>query len=124
MMRRPPSATRTDTLFPYTTLFRSHHSERLAAWGSRGAATRRSWSVPCVDPRSAGPARAEPLVWRRCKIGLWRFGLVVSWLIRTSFRRLIGRPKAKRAHGRCPLGTGERSEERRGGKEGVRKCRY
>src|SRR3546814_1472112 len=62
MMRRPPSATRTDTLFPYTTLFRSHHSERLAAWGSRGAATRRSWSVPCVDPRSAGPARAEPLV--------------------------------------------------------------
>src|SRR3546814_18399663 len=25
MIRRPPSATRTDTLFPYTTLFRSHH---------------------------------------------------------------------------------------------------
>src|SRR3546814_11772258 len=26
MMRRPPSSTRTDTLFPYTTLFRSQHS--------------------------------------------------------------------------------------------------
>src|SRR3546814_2124279 len=25
MMRRPPRATRTDTLFPYTTLFRSPH---------------------------------------------------------------------------------------------------
>src|SRR3546814_15493866 len=25
MMRRPPRSTRTDTLFPYTTLFRSHH---------------------------------------------------------------------------------------------------
>src|SRR3546814_16901135 len=25
MRRRPPRSTRTDTLFPYTTLFRSHH---------------------------------------------------------------------------------------------------
>src|SRR3546814_5760866 len=25
MLRRPPRSTRTDTLFPYTTLFRSHH---------------------------------------------------------------------------------------------------
>src|SRR3546814_4740446 len=25
MVRRPPRSTRTDTLFPYTTLFRSHH---------------------------------------------------------------------------------------------------
>src|SRR3546814_9144999 len=29
MIRRPPRSTRTDTLFPYTTLFRSH-----AAYGS------------------------------------------------------------------------------------------
>src|SRR3546814_5629258 len=28
MIRRPPRSTRTDTLFPYTTLFRSHVSER------------------------------------------------------------------------------------------------
>src|SRR3546814_15434465 len=27
MRRRPPRPTRTDTLFPYTTLFRSHHHE-------------------------------------------------------------------------------------------------
>src|SRR3546814_1643033 len=26
MIRRPPRSTRTDTLFPYTTLFRSQHS--------------------------------------------------------------------------------------------------
>src|SRR3546814_9960714 len=25
MIRRPPRSTRTDTIFPYTTLFRSHH---------------------------------------------------------------------------------------------------
>src|SRR3546814_9447088 len=29
MIRRPPSSTRTDTLFPYTTLFRSHDRHRL-----------------------------------------------------------------------------------------------
>src|SRR3546814_19507598 len=28
MIRRPPRSTRTDTLFPYTTLFRSHLAER------------------------------------------------------------------------------------------------
>src|SRR3546814_16361023 len=27
MIRRPPRSTRTDTLVPYTTLFRSHHGE-------------------------------------------------------------------------------------------------
>src|SRR3546814_5705325 len=29
MMRRPPGSTRTDTLFPYTTLFRSFFGRRL-----------------------------------------------------------------------------------------------
>src|SRR3546814_12960818 len=29
MIRRPPRSTRTDTLFPYTTLFRSHAAELL-----------------------------------------------------------------------------------------------
>src|SRR3546814_1938576 len=28
MIRRPPRSTRTDTLFPYTTLFRSRHARR------------------------------------------------------------------------------------------------
>src|SRR3546814_2720856 len=31
MIRRPPRSTRTDTLFPYTTLFRSYTLRRLAA---------------------------------------------------------------------------------------------
>src|SRR3546814_12468555 len=30
MIRRPPRSTRTDTLFPYTTLFRSHANVRAA----------------------------------------------------------------------------------------------
>src|SRR3546814_7077311 len=32
MLRRPPRSTRTDTLFPYTTLFRSLGSCALAFW--------------------------------------------------------------------------------------------
>src|SRR3546814_8154578 len=35
MIRRPPRATRTDTLFPYTTLFRSPRSDRRPAYGLR-----------------------------------------------------------------------------------------
>src|SRR3546814_20766232 len=33
MIRRPPRSTRTDTLFPYTTLFRSHHLSGIGAIG-------------------------------------------------------------------------------------------
>src|SRR3546814_18782707 len=39
MIRRPPGSTRTDTLFPYTTLFRSH--------GSSGPSGRARRSCPC-----------------------------------------------------------------------------
>src|SRR3546814_4904563 len=31
MIRRPPRSTRTDTLFPYTTLFRSRNEAKLSA---------------------------------------------------------------------------------------------
>src|SRR3546814_2458808 len=33
MIRRPPRSTRTDTLFPYTTLFRSRHQLRIVQGG-------------------------------------------------------------------------------------------
>src|SRR3546814_13164644 len=33
MIRRPPRSTRTDTLFPYTTLFRSDHDDEQRALG-------------------------------------------------------------------------------------------
>src|SRR3546814_2722939 len=37
MIRRPPRSTRTDTLFPYTTLFRSRgNPSSPAIWGSAG----------------------------------------------------------------------------------------
>src|SRR3546814_14116848 len=36
MIRRPPRSTRTDTLFPYTTLFRSQQGGRAAGGGRQG----------------------------------------------------------------------------------------
>src|SRR3546814_12193753 len=36
MIRRPPRSTRTDTLFPYTTLFRSQYQEHHALLGLHG----------------------------------------------------------------------------------------
>src|SRR3546814_5949429 len=41
MIRRPPRSTRTDTLFPYTTLFRSAHLRRVGAEGGEGVVEQR-----------------------------------------------------------------------------------
>src|SRR3546814_2148126 len=49
MIRRPPRSTRTDTLFPYTTLFRSDCKWR-PAWNRGGA--------PPPPGRKAAPRRA------------------------------------------------------------------
>src|SRR3546814_1522150 len=38
MLRRPPRSTRTDTLFPYTTLFRSRADERFHQAGEKSEA--------------------------------------------------------------------------------------
>src|SRR3546814_1085263 len=67
MIRRPPRSTRTDTLFPYTTLFRS----RFALAG-------------CLDQRSAGRGATADLAAgicqrparRACDIALDRPGIV------------------------------------------------
>src|SRR3546814_20191658 len=50
MIRRPPRSTRTDTLFPYTTLFRS---SRCAAWSCPRS------SAQCPQQKGAQPPRAH-----------------------------------------------------------------
>src|SRR3546814_2602220 len=59
MIRRPPRSTRTDTLFPYTTLFRSVSlAENLQSW--RGTAD------ASIAKLAAGAAQADRLgVWAR-----------------------------------------------------------
>src|SRR3546814_7883843 len=64
MIRRPPRSTRTDTLFPYTTLFRSAHAGVCSAAGAAlpppPARDRRRLAAPRVGPDhhadSAAPA--------------------------------------------------------------------
>src|SRR3546814_3816831 len=65
MIRRPPRSTRTDTLFPYTTLFRSAASRRRHRRGRRrgreGAGRRRPPGVGGQGRRQEGGADAgEP----------------------------------------------------------------
>src|SRR3546814_5404496 len=57
MIRRPPRSTRTDTLFPYTTLFRSLTFNNVRAFRIHSASPR--------DHRSARPFRCADRAWRR-----------------------------------------------------------
>src|SRR3546814_8720970 len=64
MIRRPPRSTRTDTLFPYTTLFRSGGGEGVDAprprahWRRNGART-----VSRNDALARAALRAEAVQW-------------------------------------------------------------
>src|SRR3546814_1732075 len=59
MIRRPPRSTRTDTLFPYTTLFRSVGAESIRQFKRRRRRARRETRI-MEDPRSAAhPGRDE-----------------------------------------------------------------
>src|SRR3546814_1468319 len=49
MIRRPPRSTRTDTLFPYTTLFRSTAAGMPSKAQTRSSATSRAPPVSIVD---------------------------------------------------------------------------
>src|SRR3546814_3814424 len=78
MFRRPPRYTRTDTLFPYTTLFRSDflavvvklactHGERSAGFGLELVQAQARFQPALlhrqfqVEDRAAAPALLEPL---------------------------------------------------------------
>src|SRR3546814_2275620 len=68
MIRRPPRSTRTDTLFPYTTLFRSNPDSKVLglvsyAWAGFGAAF--------------GPVVLISLLWKR----MTRNGALVGMLV-------------------------------------------
>src|SRR3546814_8903199 len=63
MIRRPPRSTRTDTLFPYTTLFRSR---RPPAGTAGGEAAHERLGRPSLDPLPRGAHEALPRdAWRR-----------------------------------------------------------
>src|SRR3546814_3467051 len=104
MIRRPPRSTRTDTLFPYTTLFRSRpaHAQDL---GRGGPVPARSDPRPPLPAGAAAgadrPAEVPPLR-RRDRLHR-RLGPVrrVAWQVAGRVRnavRLFRLPEIGRAH--------------------------
>src|SRR3546814_10880975 len=70
MIRRPPRSTRTDTLFPYTTLFRSREqAEAVGASFSPALHSPyrwRDWAAPYSDkPDHPKTAEGKPFGWKR-----------------------------------------------------------
>src|SRR3546814_10924727 len=63
MILRPPRSTRTDTLFPYTTLFRSYAQNVIEAWIKGRTALRQAQGERNLGPHwlrgSAQPAASE-----------------------------------------------------------------
>src|SRR3546814_5037963 len=77
MIRRPPGSTRTDTLFPYPTLFRSHAGRR--------APERRLGSRRRLDARRhrAAAGRRQPLLTRSARTRT----VFVGWVERSETHR-------------------------------------
>src|SRR3546814_19757594 len=115
MIRRPPRSTRTDTLFPYTTLFRS---PQLICRLPRNTAVDQAiaW-LRCLDQVGGAEEDAAPvrvIDARRDARSAWQFEDILRAERILEFR-----------HERClrsERGT-SRSEERRVGKECVSTCR-
>src|SRR3546814_15386811 len=93
MIRRPPRATRTDTLFPYTTLFRSDQRRRLFLRGIDMAAAQESVLLrapfldalvflvrPCLEPRAQTVERVEERLQELVASRLGRVGRVAIGL--------------------------------------------
>src|SRR3546814_6799999 len=77
MIRRPPSSTRPDTLFPSTTLFRS-----LLSAGFALAALGYFWYLRIVDNPTVAPARqTPPMPWNNIRRYLSQPRLRLAWII-------------------------------------------
>src|SRR3546814_11540320 len=116
MIRLPPRSTRTDTLFPYTTLFRSLRDvdveQQVFVW---------------LDIRADAPGCAL-FIEREMRIAGLQIGRRIDWAavgVGSSVQRDAAADGDLRYHdaGAVDAQTGTRSEERRVGKECVSTCR-
>src|SRR3546814_18690252 len=106
MIRRPPRSTRTDTLFPYTTLFRSGYIQGLwnltgETWGYKGGVP----TTPLPDQPGSGMwqlgLRYDTIdlndgAVEGGKMNTWTAG--VNWYWRSNFKFALNYVKIGRAH--------------------------
>src|SRR3546814_11547331 len=118
MIRRPPRSTRTDTLFPYTTLFRSAccASGRLS-----------SSSCPLSMPPSCAIFRAAPMTRPLSPALLTRCEVIYSYVTRLTRETRASIEDYSELVVKYELGLVDslrsRAEERRVGNECVSPCR-
>src|SRR3546814_19625268 len=120
MLRRPPRSTRTDTLFPYTTLFRSEHPQ-IGACARAFQIPRRGAAAPGASHRHlivTGPLLRRPVEIVRARDAERSGGINECFREFVGIDRIAPRDRAARA----VIGVG-RSEERRVGQECVSTCR-
>src|SRR3546814_19996658 len=130
MIRRPPISTRTDTLFPYTTLFRSMAAGKPARVFVDKAMELITRVVPPPAPKDRDIAleKAQQALLRQGITGIADMGTSIDdW---QAFRRSADRGALRVRIMSYALGlehmvlnAGQRSEERRVGKECVSTCR-
>src|SRR3546814_12326030 len=117
MIRRPPRSTRTDTLFPYTTLFRSPSLDQEARHAPAAERLQRSGKIDASVARGIDPDHRDPRPFHPpgCRG------------IRVRTPENPCRHVASGAHEPCAGGDAEsavRSEAGRVGKERVSTCRF
>src|SRR3546814_19309982 len=113
MIRRPPRSTRTDTLFPYTTLFRSIF-QGLSLGGEYGAsATYLSEMAP----------RAHRGFWASFQYLTLIGGQLCAIFVAILLQAVLTEAQLTAWGWRIPFVIGARSEERRVGQECVSTCR-
>src|SRR3546814_15942579 len=118
MLRRPPRSTRPDTLFPYTTLFRSCFATRIALDKADG--TDLSAAIRHMDRDK--PAVGGDIVAVDC-CGTSRRATFACRVIECPRASLVAHHQLGHAVFRIKLLPEGRSEERRVGKECVSTCR-
>src|SRR3546814_21068612 len=106
-IRRPPRSTRTDTLFPYTTLFRSGLLGYSEGDGGVGR-----WRFAPATGKKEKPMSVRMALAKLCACTCG--GAIIG----SGAMQITDVPKARGQVQSC------RSEERRVGKECVRTCRY
>src|SRR3546814_12691646 len=110
MIRRPPRSTRTDTLFPYTTLFRSF----ISCYDIyKPIISPQDFGLPGEPSRSQRDTAMGSFVWIFILAYVAAMVVLFIWLIRTQ-------PAAMPSQDQSPP---PRSDERRVGKECVSTCR-